>query len=130
MLSPTKDLVPNHFQHSVEVVVNLRIQEPEDLNPKRLNVFLALSVVFAGARLKVAVPIELDSQLGLDREEINHKWSDTILTAKLASKQLASFEPRPEDNLCFRHRTAKLPAPRRFAFAVEEFIHGVSPSRF
>ena len=32
MLSPTKDLVPNHFRHSIEVVVNLRIQEPEDLD--------------------------------------------------------------------------------------------------
>jgi hypothetical protein len=66
MLSPFKDLSPNHFQHPIEVLIDFRIQDPDNPDPERLDELLALPVVFWRARLKVAVPIQLNAQLDLD----------------------------------------------------------------
>jgi hypothetical protein len=66
MLSPFKDLSPNPFQHPIEVLIDFRIQDPDNPDPQRLDELLALPVVFWRARLKVAVPIQLNAQLDLD----------------------------------------------------------------
>ena len=61
-----KDLSPNHFQHPIEVLIDFRIQDPDKPDPERLDELLTLLIVFRSARLKMAVPIEFDTQLDLD----------------------------------------------------------------
>jgi hypothetical protein len=103
MLSPVENLSPNHFQDPIEVLVAVRIQDPNDSDHERLDKSLALEVVFRRAYLKMAVPIQLDAKLNLDREKIDDKCSDTVLTPKLTFEQLMPLESRPEDEFGFGH---------------------------
>jgi hypothetical protein len=102
-LSSHHHLAANHFQYSIKVLINLCVQDPNNLNPERLNELLSLLIVFVGTALKVAVPIELDSQLDLRREKIQHKGPNAVLPAKLASQELAALEPRPQHHVGIGH---------------------------
>ena len=46
---PFEDLSPDHFQHAIELVIDFGIQDPDDPDPERLDVLLALQVVYRRA---------------------------------------------------------------------------------
>jgi hypothetical protein len=72
----------------------------------------------------VAVPIELDSELDLRREEIQHKGPNAVLPAKLASQELTALEPNPEHYFGIGHGATEFMSFVFFVFAVEDFVHG------
>ena len=55
-------LLPNPFQHTVEVEIDLRIPHPQELNPETLDLFLSVSVVFELLLCHVCLPINFDRQ--------------------------------------------------------------------
>ena len=70
---PHQHLLPNHFQHPIKVLIHLCIQDPNNFNSERLDESAPFLIVFPHTDLKMAVSIQLDSELDLRREIIKHK---------------------------------------------------------
>jgi len=57
------NLSPNHLQHPSEILPNLIVSKSEKLDSEGLDVLLSPSILLLLARLKVAVPVNLDGEL-------------------------------------------------------------------
>ena len=57
------NLSPNRLQHPSEILPNLIVSKSEKLDSEGLNMLLSLSILLLLARLKVAVPVNLDGKL-------------------------------------------------------------------
>jgi len=106
MLSPFKDLSPNHFKHPIEVLIDFRIQDPDNSDSERLDKLLAFPVVFGRARLKVAAELPALVCFTFAVKELVHglfPWSFCIPLARPEqsfSIAEARAPPPPNPPLC------------------------------
>jgi hypothetical protein len=103
---------------------NLCIQDPNNLDAERLDILLALLIVFQRTALKMAISIQLDSQLDLCRAKIEDKGTEATLPEEFASQQLTVLEPRPENHFGIGHRPMELAPLVLLVLAVEELVYG------
>ena len=105
-LSPLKHLFPKHFQHAIEVVVDIAIQDPHNPDPERLDEFCAASRV-------PARPVE-NGCLHPARSRLRKNRSHTVrrhIAAKLAAKRL---RPLSRDHRMTSASGIELRSCRRF----------------
>jgi len=104
----------NAGQHSFEILNDLQVREPEDLDPEALQVGRALPVILHRFWGEVRVPIDLDRELRPWSVEVKDVGIDAVLPAELRAELLAS-EVVPEPAFAVRRVV-----PQGFAFA--EFV--------
>jgi hypothetical protein len=91
------DNVVDRLKHALQVIIHITIPEPDDSNPQRLQVLLALTVMLLLIAVRVAV--KLNGQLQSRAVEIHNVWADRLLAAKLHALELLSAQTLPENSL-------------------------------
>lgn len=101
----------NAGQDSFEILKDLQIREPQDLDSEALQVGRALPVILHRFRKEVRVPIDLDREFRPWSVEVKDVGIDAILPAELRAELPASeVVPEPALAVC-------RVVPQGFAFA-------------
>lgn len=101
----------NAAQDSFEILKDLQVREPQNLDSEALQVGRALPVILHRFREEVRVPIDLDRELRLWSVEVKDVDIDAVLPAELRAELLASqVVPEPAFAVC-------RVVPQGFAFA-------------
>ena len=91
----------NAGQHSFEILNDLQVREPEDLDPEALQVGRAPPVMLHRFWGEVRVPIDLDRKLRPWSVEVKDVDIDAVLSAELRAELLASeVAPEPAFAVC------------------------------
>jgi hypothetical protein len=102
----TNKRIPN----SIQVLIHVVIQNPQNAYSKRPDHCVAALVVFLTALLVVTFTVQLNRQLDIGGIEIDGIRFDSVLPTEFATKELAILQYRPEDGFCGRHAGPQIPA--------------------
>ena len=89
---------------------------------------LSSSILLLLARLKVAVPVNLDGELQCWTVEVNHIGTDTELPPKFPAADLAALQLRPQNEFSRRQSVAQQLACWLLRLTIEDLGHNRPPA--
>ncbi len=91
------------FEYALDVLVHICIPDTNDFQSQLFNHLLPFSVILLGRFSNVSFAIYLNDQMCGRTVKIHNVFTDAILSTKLQSTKLFTFQSSPEYYLSARH---------------------------
>jgi hypothetical protein len=88
--------IQDRIQNAIQILVDLRVEKPNDSNALFVKLDLTIQVVRLGKVASMAGTIQLDGEVGFGAKEIDDSLSDWNLPAKFQSTQFSISQMRPK----------------------------------
>ena len=93
----------NRIQHIIQLLDNLDISKPQEINAERLDEVLPGLISRLGPVLKMTISVDLNRKSEFRAIEVNNVGTHAVLATKLVAQHLAPTQLRPQDRFSAWH---------------------------